>query len=119
MANNIKLISVNDSSKEVSYNYYENGAKKETILPDGSKETYLYYDDSTLKTLTQLNKLGEKIKEFSYSYDNNNNITQISDYKGVTSFTYDKLNRLSTAITPDRKKLSIFMIKLGTESLKR
>ena len=37
----------------------------------------------------------------TYSYDNNGNITAITDTKGQTTYSYDLENRLVGAILPD------------------
>lgn len=69
-----KLIKVNDGAVDTKYNYYDNGAKKETVFSDNSKETYEYNKDLTLKKLYHINSRGKTINFFEYSYDKNKNL---------------------------------------------
>ena len=54
------------------------------------------YEYNKLNRLTTVtNKKGTTVlSQYSYSYDNNGNITGITDSTGTTSYTYDKLDRL-------------------------
>ncbi len=76
-----KLIAVNDGVKDTKYNYYDNGAKKETIFYDNSKETYEYNRNLTLKELNHIDSSGKTINYFKYLYDSNKNLIQKEDSK--------------------------------------
>lgn len=89
------------------YEYYPNGALKSVTYPklkDGSylKTSYEFNDLNRLTKLTNT-KGTEILSEYSYSYDNNGNITGITDASGTTTYIYDKLDRLTEIHRPDGK----------------
>ena len=99
--NSNRLVSVDDGQNVTKYNYYDNGAKKETVFSDNSKEEYLFNNNLTLKQLNIVDNKGTLVENYKYSYDKNNNILSKVDKKGTTAYTYDKLNRISAITMPD------------------
>ena len=102
-----RLITVTAGGKTTTYNYYNNGARESVTYNDGTKDTaieeYTYYGDGLLWTLTntKLDAAGNTIIDsYSYTYDAAHNQTSKTDAKGVTSYTYDVLNRLETVTEP-------------------
>jgi YD repeat-containing protein len=66
-------------------------------------EQYTYYKNNLLKTLVNKNAVGTVLESYSYTYDLANNQISKSDSKGVTEYSYDVLNRLSTVKEPGGK----------------
>ncbi|MGE5474544.1 MAG: S8 family serine peptidase [Ignavibacteriales bacterium] len=86
-----------------TYDYYNNGNKKEVVYQNGAKEEYTYYDDNLLETLVNKKANGTVAESFSYTYDEAHNQTSKVDVKGTTAYTYDNMNRLKTITEPDGK----------------
>ncbi|AEG61159.1 YD repeat protein [Desulforamulus ruminis DSM 2154] len=98
-----------NTSDEVNakYEYYPNGMLKSVTYPklkDGSylKTSYEYNDLNRLTKLTST-KGAQTLSQYAYSYDNNGNITGITDALGTTTYIYDKLDRLIEIQRPDGK----------------
>lgn len=96
------------ATANVSYEYFPTGQVKSIIYPtlvDGDliKSEYVYNSLNQLRTLTNY-KGSSVISSYSYLYDNNGNITTMSEVlrdRGdkTTTYEYDKLNRIKS-ITP-------------------
>ena len=86
-----------------TYTYYDNGSKHQVIYPIGATEEYTYYDNGMLQTL--VNKKADQaiIDAYTYTYDESHNLTAKEDARGVTTYTYDDLNRLETVTEPSSK----------------
>jgi len=91
-------------SKNVQYEYYEDGKLKSVTYPaltDGSilKSEYVY---DGLSRLTSVNnyKGNEILSGYAYTYDSNGNILTVNEIVGTTqhntAYTYDKLNRIAS-----------------------
>ena len=98
-----RLHTVEVDGKTFVYEYYDDGMIKSITYPDTGKgtlqTTYTYDNINRMTTMT--NKLGTKIiSQFSYEYDNNGNITKITENGDVTEYEYDELNRLSAVKIP-------------------
>ncbi|AEV68149.1 Kelch repeat-containing protein [Acetivibrio clariflavus] len=78
------------------YNYYKNGAAKSVIYAGGAREDYIYYPDGRLESLVNKDNSGTEIESYVYTYDENGNMLSKEDKKGITTYTYDNLNRLKT-----------------------
>jgi len=101
-----RLAAVTAEGGTTSYSYYANGSRKSVTYPDGSTETYTYYKDNLNKTLVNKKANGTVIDSYSYTYDAAHNQTSKTDAKGVTGYTYDKLNRLEKVTEPGNKTTS-------------
>ena len=96
-----RLQQVIENGKATIYNYDDNGNTHEVIYPNGAKEVYEYNNVNSLETLTNYNPDGTIIgKPYTYLYDGCGNMTQKSDDKGLTTYTYDALDRLLTVSGP-------------------
>lgn len=98
-----RLKTVQVDGKTTTYNYDINGNRQSVVYSDGSSETYTYYEDNTLKTLTNKKADGTIIDNYSYTYDATHNIISKTDSKGITNYKYDSLNRLLTVSEPNGK----------------
>jgi RHS repeat-associated protein len=100
-----RLAQVQAGAATTSYAYYNNGNQQSVLYPNGVQETFGYYKNNLLKTLT--NTLNGVTKDnYTYNYDNAGNQTSKVEFmqgalKGTTSFTYDGLNRLSDITEPN------------------
>ena len=108
-----RLLTVTADSKTTTYSYNDNGSRKSVVYPDGSREDYTYWNDGLDKTLTNKNADGTTIDNYSYTYDGAHNQKSKTDKKGVTSYTYDSLNRLDSVTEPVGKVTSYTYDKAG------
>ncbi len=95
--NGSQTVSASDADN-ATYEYYPDGKLKKITYPKLNDGTYLTseYLYNTLGRLTSLtNKRGSTVlSRFTYTYDENGNITSVNDGQTTRSYTYDKLNRL-------------------------
>ncbi|MCM3134249.1 S8 family serine peptidase [Paenibacillus polysaccharolyticus] len=91
-----------------TYTYDENGNRKSLTYPNGTKVDYSYYSNNLLRTLN--NYQGAKLLDtYNYTYDAAGNQTSKTELlqgvdKGMTTFVYDALNRLSRVTEPSSKR---------------
>ncbi|WHI47267.1 RHS repeat-associated core domain-containing protein [Microbulbifer sp. VAAF005] len=67
----------------------------------GARRTNIYNVDGTLTSTTLEDPSGTILEALSYSFDAANKIISYSDNDGVQSFTYDGVDRLTSADYPD------------------
>jgi YD repeat-containing protein len=87
--------------KVTTYKYYADGSRQEVEYPGGATERYTYYKDGLIKTLINRDNAGNLVDSFTYTYDEAHNMSTKQEtvnnvYKGITSYQYDKLNRLES-----------------------
>ncbi len=91
---NTKAYEVNLSTA-VKYEYNPDGTRSLVTYPGGAREEYDYYFDGLLKTLNNRKSDGTVINSYTYTYDGAHNISSKDESsKGITSYSYDELNRL-------------------------
>ncbi|AKG34398.1 RHS repeat-associated core domain-containing protein [Paenibacillus durus] len=100
-----------DASANVQYSYYANDLVKSITYPpltDGSilKTEYTYNKALGWTETVRNTKGGSVLSSYSYSYDDNGNITAVSEVRNdgvaqTTSYGYDALNRLVSITRPD------------------
>ncbi len=98
-----RIIKVMADKDITTYTYYDNGSLNSVVYPNGYTEQYSYYKDKMLKTLVNKDSSGTIIESYDYTYDNSENMLSKTDKKGITSYTYDELNRLKSVTEPSGK----------------
>jgi RHS repeat-associated protein len=86
-----------------TYTYNANGSLQRLTYPDGSREDYTYTLCGQVETLTNRKTDSTIIDAYTYTYDAAHNLTQKTDSKGSTFYTFDASNRLLTVTEPSGK----------------
>lgn len=95
--NRMRNVSSDSWGSIVNYSYFNNGLIGETNQKNGTY-TQQKYDGYKLVGVDQINRNGNTILNTQkYSYDNNGNIINRTEYGSTNIFTYDALNRISTS----------------------
>ena len=89
-----------------AYTYYDNGSLQSVLYGDGSREDYTFTSDNLLQTLINRKADNTIIDSYVYTYDAAHNLLTKTDSRGITSYTYDVLNRLSSVTEPSGKVTS-------------
>ena len=101
-----RLSKVTVDDKTTVYKYSLNGRRTSVTYPDGTKETYTYDKVNNVLTLKNTKKDSSLISSYEYTYDSNGNVLTKKEEKGITSYIYDELNRLSSVTEPGGKTTS-------------
>jgi len=101
-----RLIAVTADGMTSAYTYYDNGSLQTVLYGDGSREDYTYTSDNLLETLINRKADNTIIDSYAYTYDAAHNLVTKTDSRGITSYTYDVLNRLSSVSEPSGKVTS-------------
>lgn len=106
-----RLSNVLVDGKTFNYEYYPDGMVKAVESPplnNGVKIRTEYTYDNLNRLKTLVNKIGTNIiSQYSYLYDNNSNITSVTENgTATTSYEYSELNQLIKIIRPDGKQIS-------------
>jgi YD repeat-containing protein len=98
-----------DASANVQYNYFANNLVKSITYPPLTGGSILRTEYTYNKALNWVESVTNKKDEavlsaFSYGYDNNGNITSVTETRNgttqTTTYGYDGLNRLTTTVHP-------------------
>lgn len=93
-----RIKSVIDGTNEiVSYNYNVDNTLSGVNYTNGIKANYVYDMDKNIISLSHKNQNNEAINSFEYTYDNNGNTKSKTENGTLTTYVYDKLNRLLAA----------------------
>jgi len=97
------------NNANAKYEYEPDGKLKSITYPqlgDGSivKSEYLYDGVGRLRSLTN-KKAAVVLSGYQYTYDGNGNILTATEGTGVTTYQYDKLNRLISVQRPGGQTL--------------
>jgi RHS repeat-associated protein len=116
-----RLTAVNADDKNYTYEYYGNGMVKAVNYPQlaGGTSLRAEYTYDNINRLTTMKNLvgGQIITQYSYGYDNNGNITSVTENGQTTNYTYDALNRLTGIQRPDGEQLIYQYDTRGNRSL--
>lgn len=88
-----------DNGVSTFVTYYPNGNRKSIKYASGVVEEYQYNKNNLLTNLKNI-KGNETLSEYSYAYNQNNQIISKDDNKGHTTYMYDSLNRLTNVKEP-------------------
>jgi len=96
-----RLQTVTVEGRTFTYEYWPDGMVKAVNYPGGViRAEYTYDNVNRLKTLT--NKINGQVNtQYVYTYDNNGNITAVTENGQTTGYTYDNLNRLTGITRPN------------------
>ncbi len=111
-----RLWKVTSDGKTSTYTYYNNGSRQSIEYTGGTREDYTYYKDGllwTLKNYKKTNGAETLIDSYVYEYDAAHNQTSKDECinnvsKGVTTYSYDCLNRLENITEPNSTKTTIY-----------
>ncbi|MGH2372768.1 MAG: hypothetical protein ACRDIC_04735, partial [bacterium] len=82
-----------------AFNYDAAGNRTQMMHPNGTRTVYFYLPNNWLRGTIQYSPSGtfQEPGSVEYSYDANGNRLTQADLSGITTFTYDALNRLTGA----------------------
>lgn len=91
------------TSIEGAYTFGHDDAGRRTSLqiPNSTTVTYAYDAASQLTALHYLDAAQALLSKFDYTYDDKGNRDTRTTLDGVTTYTYDSLDRLTGAVGPD------------------
>ncbi|TEB16645.1 tRNA3(Ser)-specific nuclease WapA precursor [Pelotomaculum sp. FP] len=105
-----RLTTVTSDGKNFTYEYYGDGMVKAVNYPqlaNGSSIRTEYTYDNINRLKTMINWWADKLfTQYSYGYDNNGNITSVTENGEATIYTYDALNRLTGIQRPNGEQIS-------------
>jgi len=101
-----RMQTVTVEGRTFTYEYWPDGMVKAVNYPGGIiRAEYTYDNINRLKTLT--NKINGQVNaQYVYTYDNNGNITAVTENAQITSYTYDNLNRLTGITRPNGQTMA-------------
>jgi len=115
-----RLDQVQYDGKNISCEYYPDGLVKSIAYPPLTDNSILKssYEYDNLNRLTKIsNTKGTAVlSEYQYTYDDNSNITTITDASGITTYEYDELNRLASIQRPNEENISYLYDARGNRS---
>ena len=85
----------------VSYGYNPDGTRATVALPNGLSLSHSYDSLGRLAEMRYENGAGESVGFFRYTLDVMGNRVQVEDSEGVSTYSYDFLDRLVEAQYPD------------------
>ncbi len=84
-----------------TFGYDEANRRTSLGFPNSTSATYAYDAASQLTALHYLNSAQALLSKFDYTYDNKGNRDSRTTLEGLTSYTYDPLDRLAGAVGPN------------------
>ena len=95
-----RLETVTDAGGTTRYSYNSRSQRADVWFANGIHTHYDYDNAGHLSNILTANITGTLLS-IAYTYDPSGNRTQMADDEGVTSYTYDSLNRLTHVTYPD------------------
>jgi RHS repeat-associated protein len=104
-----RVVSIgNPFGQTVTFTYDALSRRTSMTYPNGTKTTYAYDAAGQVKQIVHRKTSNQAAIAFdNYVYDANGNSTSITDMVGTRSFTYDRLNRLTSANHPGATSLPL------------
>ncbi|MHC1686048.1 MAG: RHS repeat-associated core domain-containing protein [Clostridiaceae bacterium] len=97
VADRVKIIKDNNENILATYNYNRTNNIKSIVYGNGVKTDYNYDGDGNVDSLVTISPTGEVLVDYNYAYDLNGNRLQKVSSKAQSYYSYDSLNRLSSA----------------------
>ncbi|HEY9060073.1 MAG TPA: S8 family serine peptidase [Pseudobacteroides sp.] len=119
-----RLSAVTTGTQTTNIAYYDNGNRKSVTYPDGSTEVYTYNGNNQIEALSNYRMSGGVkvlMDSYKYTYDKAGNQVTKNEIvngvnKGVTAYTYDKLNRLESVTDPSGKTIAYTFDAVGNRT---
>jgi RHS repeat-associated protein len=116
-----RLTTVTAGEKNFTYEYYGDGMVKAVNYPQlaGGTSLRTEYTYDNINRLTTMKNImsGQTITQYDYGYDNNGNITSVTENGQTTYYAYDSLNRLTGIQRPGGEQLIYQYDTRGNRSL--
>ena len=96
-----RLAQVKENNVPVAAYTYDKGRLRTTTYTNGSSETISYNNAGMITAVYNRNSAGTVLSSYSYTYYYDGNQYQKKEPAGTTTYTYDYMNRLKTALLPD------------------
>nr|WP_319396083.1 DUF6531 domain-containing protein [uncultured Desulfobacter sp.] len=98
---NAKLKTITDPDNNITSYTYQNDLVESVVYPNETETRYAY--DLNDRVIQIINKKsdGNIISSFEYVYDPVGNKLQMTDNEGVHTYSYDKINQVTTVNYPD------------------
>ncbi|MCL6600080.1 MAG: DNRLRE domain-containing protein, partial [Alicyclobacillus macrosporangiidus] len=113
-----QLMSATDGTGTVNFAYAPAGLLENISDASGVTTYYTYYPNLQVSEVRAVDKNGNVLEDYTYTYDANGNLKQITDTTSNTSlsFTYDSLNQLTQETTWTGDTISYAYDKLGNRT---
>ncbi|MCL6600748.1 MAG: hypothetical protein K6T81_18740 [Alicyclobacillus macrosporangiidus] len=113
-----QLMSATDGTGTVNFAYAPTGFAENISDASGVTTYYTYYPNLQVSEVRAVDKKGNVLEDYTYTYDANGNLKQITDTTSNTSlsFTYDSLNQLTQETTWTGDTISYTYDKLGNRT---
>lgn len=98
MLNRLKRVSGGREDVLADYDYTGAGQIRSLRYGNGVETEYCYREDGELSGLVTLTEQGQVLLNFEYAYDGNGNCVRKSGEKYQNEYTYDRMNRLVSAV---------------------
>ncbi|WP_099190500.1 RHS repeat-associated core domain-containing protein [Tepidibacter mesophilus] len=103
-ANRVKEILDSKSNTLAQYTYNPNDSIKSILYGNGISTNYTYDEEQNISSLITKTSKGETLVDYNYKHDLNGNTLEKVGTKHQTYYTYDSLNRLTSAKYDNKKE---------------
>jgi RHS repeat-associated protein len=97
---------------------YEKGGLPKSVTYKNSGSMQMTYIKNRLDTFKVYNKTSTLLDTYTFGYDANQNINQITSNAGITKYTFDELNQLTKEELPNGKTIDYGYDEVGNRTSK-
>ena len=108
MLNRLKRVSGGREDVLADYDYTGAGQIRSLRYGNGVETEYSYREDGELSGLVTLTEQGQVLLNFEYAYDGNGNCVRKSGEKYQNEYTYDRMNRLVSAVQDGHEEKYVY-----------